>query len=63
MCVIGYHMLDVQLVLRQVLKNVWTEPLGDKKVRWKCRGFEKRISVYTDRTVILVGTMKCCLYF
>ncbi|XP_032911808.1 poly(A)-specific ribonuclease PNLDC1 isoform X2 [Catharus ustulatus] len=31
----GYHMLDVQLVLRQALENVWTEPLGDKKVMVK----------------------------
>ncbi|XP_058275809.1 poly(A)-specific ribonuclease PNLDC1 isoform X1 [Hirundo rustica] len=31
----GYHMLDIQLVLRQALENVWTEPLGDKKVMVK----------------------------
>ncbi|KAF4796295.1 poly(A)-specific ribonuclease PARN-like domain-containing protein 1 isoform X3 [Turdus rufiventris] len=31
----AYHMLDVQLVLRQALENVWTEPLGDKKVMVK----------------------------
>ncbi|NWY65524.1 PNDC1 ribonuclease, partial [Erithacus rubecula] len=31
----GYHMLEVQLVLRQALKNVWTEPVGDKKVMVK----------------------------
>ncbi|KAI1240928.1 hypothetical protein IHE44_0009378 [Lamprotornis superbus] len=31
----GYHMLEVQLVLRQALENVWTEPLGDKKVMVK----------------------------
>ncbi|NXL41650.1 PNDC1 ribonuclease, partial [Podilymbus podiceps] len=28
----GYQMFEVQLVLRQALQNVWTEPLGDKKV-------------------------------
>ncbi|NXB76123.1 PNDC1 ribonuclease, partial [Donacobius atricapilla] len=31
----GYHMLEVQLVLRQALENVWTEPLGDRKVMVK----------------------------
>ncbi|NXP57283.1 PNDC1 ribonuclease, partial [Chloropsis cyanopogon] len=31
----GYHMIDIQLVLRQALENVWTEPLGDKKVMVK----------------------------
>ncbi|NWV42927.1 PNDC1 ribonuclease, partial [Grantiella picta] len=31
----GYHMLDVQLVLRQALQNVWTKPLGDKKLMVK----------------------------
>ncbi|NWY24184.1 PNDC1 ribonuclease, partial [Pheucticus melanocephalus] len=31
----GYHMIEVQLVLRQALENVWTEPLGDKKVMVK----------------------------
>ncbi|NXD22508.1 PNDC1 ribonuclease, partial [Spelaeornis formosus] len=31
----GYHMLEVQMVLRQALENVWTEPLGDKKVMVK----------------------------
>ncbi|NWW65572.1 PNDC1 ribonuclease, partial [Ifrita kowaldi] len=31
----GYHVLEVQLVLRQALENVWTEPLGDKKVMVK----------------------------
>ncbi|KAF2974377.1 hypothetical protein EK904_009937, partial [Melospiza melodia maxima] len=30
-----YHMIEVQLVLRQALENVWTEPLGDKKVMVK----------------------------
>ncbi|NWT05404.1 PNDC1 ribonuclease, partial [Mionectes macconnelli] len=30
-----YHMLEVQLVLRQALQNVWTEPLGSKKVMVK----------------------------
>uniref|UniRef100_A0A8C5U2Y5 PARN like, ribonuclease domain containing 1 n=1 Tax=Malurus cyaneus samueli TaxID=2593467 RepID=A0A8C5U2Y5_9PASS len=33
--VIGYHVLEVQLVLRQALQNVWTEPLGDKKLMVK----------------------------
>lgn len=47
-CLIGYQMLDVQLVLRQALENVWTEPLGDTKVRWKYGPFEKRISIWTD---------------
>ncbi|KFQ36117.1 Poly(A)-specific ribonuclease PARN-like domain-containing protein 1, partial [Mesitornis unicolor] len=28
----GYQMLEVQLLLRQALQNVWTQPLGDKKV-------------------------------
>ncbi|XP_065536544.1 poly(A)-specific ribonuclease PNLDC1 isoform X3 [Lathamus discolor] len=28
----GYQMLEVQLVLRQALQNVWTQPLGIKKV-------------------------------
>ncbi|NWH65879.1 PNDC1 ribonuclease, partial [Geococcyx californianus] len=28
----GYQMFEVQLVLRRALQNVWTEPLGDKKV-------------------------------
>ncbi|NXL57311.1 PNDC1 ribonuclease, partial [Chordeiles acutipennis] len=31
----GYHLFEVQLVLRQALQNVWTEPLGDKKVMVK----------------------------
>ncbi|NWV67413.1 PNDC1 ribonuclease, partial [Malurus elegans] len=31
----GYHVLEVQLVLRQALQNIWTEPLGDKKVMVK----------------------------
>ncbi|NXB88435.1 PNDC1 ribonuclease, partial [Vidua chalybeata] len=31
----GYHMIEVQLVLRQALENVWTEPLEDKKVMVK----------------------------
>ncbi|NXF82304.1 PNDC1 ribonuclease, partial [Sclerurus mexicanus] len=30
-----YHVLEVQLVLRQGLQNVWTEPLGNKKVMVK----------------------------
>lgn len=29
-------MLEVQLVLRQALQNVWTQSVGIKKVRWKC---------------------------
>ncbi|NXA10453.1 PNDC1 ribonuclease, partial [Sapayoa aenigma] len=29
------HMLEVQMVLRQALQNVWTEPLGYKKLRVK----------------------------
>lgn len=41
----GYQMFDVQLVLRQALQNVWTQPLGDKKVGWKCGPFEKRVSI------------------
>ncbi|NWR56736.1 PNDC1 ribonuclease, partial [Bucorvus abyssinicus] len=28
----GCQMFEVQLVLRQALQNVWTQPLGDKKV-------------------------------
>lgn len=28
-------MFEVQLVLRKALQNVWTQPLGDKKVRWE----------------------------
>ncbi|NXC42348.1 PNDC1 ribonuclease, partial [Penelope pileata] len=31
----GSHMLDVQLVLRQALQNVWTQPLGDSEVMVK----------------------------
>ncbi|KAM6081765.1 poly(A)-specific ribonuclease PNLDC1 isoform 3-T3 [Chlamydotis macqueenii] len=31
----GYQMFEVQLVLRQALKNVWTQPLEDKKVMVK----------------------------
>ncbi|NXF18956.1 PNDC1 ribonuclease, partial [Rhodinocichla rosea] len=38
----GYHMIDVQLVLRQALENVWTEPLGDKKVMVKKVSPERR---------------------
>ncbi|NWR43432.1 PNDC1 ribonuclease, partial [Regulus satrapa] len=38
----GYHMLEVQLVLRQALKNVWTEPLADKKVMVKKVSPERR---------------------
>ncbi|NXK85522.1 PNDC1 ribonuclease, partial [Formicarius rufipectus] len=30
-----YNVLEVQLVLRQALQNVWTEPLGNKKVMVK----------------------------
>ncbi|XP_056344048.1 poly(A)-specific ribonuclease PNLDC1 isoform X4 [Oenanthe melanoleuca] len=39
----GYHLLEVQLVLRQALKNVWTEPLGDKKVMVKKVNPQQRI--------------------
>ncbi|NXN99988.1 PNDC1 ribonuclease, partial [Rhinopomastus cyanomelas] len=28
----GWQMLQVQLVLREALQNVWTQPVGDKKV-------------------------------
>ncbi|NXW89920.1 PNDC1 ribonuclease, partial [Alopecoenas beccarii] len=31
----GYQMLEVQLVLRQALQNVWTQTLGEKKVMVK----------------------------
>ncbi|XP_075269832.1 poly(A)-specific ribonuclease PNLDC1 isoform X2 [Opisthocomus hoazin] len=31
----GYQRFEVQLVLRQALQNVWTQPLGDKKVMVK----------------------------
>ncbi|NWI56497.1 PNDC1 ribonuclease, partial [Calyptomena viridis] len=31
----GCHVLEVQLVLRQALENVWTEPLGYKKLMVK----------------------------
>ncbi|NWQ77517.1 PNDC1 ribonuclease, partial [Columbina picui] len=31
----GYQMIELQLVLRQALQNVWTQPLGDKKVMVK----------------------------
>ncbi|NXI45471.1 PNDC1 ribonuclease, partial [Galbula dea] len=31
----GHQMFEVQLVLRQALRNVWTQPLGDKKVMVK----------------------------
>ncbi|XP_055569339.1 poly(A)-specific ribonuclease PNLDC1 isoform X2 [Falco cherrug] len=31
----GYQVFEVQLVLRQALQNVWTQPLGDKKVMVK----------------------------
>ncbi|NXP07124.1 PNDC1 ribonuclease, partial [Thinocorus orbignyianus] len=31
----GYRSFEVQLVLRKGLKNVWTQPLGDKKVMVK----------------------------
>ncbi|XP_051470869.1 poly(A)-specific ribonuclease PNLDC1 isoform X2 [Apus apus] len=31
----GYQMFEVQLVLRQGLQNVWTQPLGDGKVMVK----------------------------
>ncbi|XP_075002356.1 poly(A)-specific ribonuclease PNLDC1 isoform X2 [Calonectris borealis] len=31
----GYQMFEVQLVLRQALQNVWTQPLGHKKVMVK----------------------------
>ncbi|KAM6405481.1 poly(A)-specific ribonuclease PNLDC1 isoform 1-T1 [Pluvialis apricaria] len=31
----GYQMFEVQLVLRKALQNVWTQPLGDKKVMVK----------------------------
>ncbi|NXQ33214.1 PNDC1 ribonuclease, partial [Alaudala cheleensis] len=38
----GYYMLEVQLVLRQALENVWMEPLGDKKVMVKKVSPERR---------------------
>ncbi|NXY01024.1 PNDC1 ribonuclease, partial [Pteruthius melanotis] len=38
----GYHVIEVQLVLRQSLENVWTEPLGDKKVMVKKVSPERR---------------------
>ncbi|XP_074024813.1 poly(A)-specific ribonuclease PNLDC1 [Numenius arquata] len=31
----GYQIFEVQLVLREALQNVWTQPLGDKKVMVK----------------------------
>ncbi|NXY42263.1 PNDC1 ribonuclease, partial [Ceuthmochares aereus] len=31
----GYQVFEVQLILRQALQNVWTEPLGDKKIMVK----------------------------
>ncbi|NXN21313.1 PNDC1 ribonuclease, partial [Nycticryphes semicollaris] len=31
----GYQIFEVQLVLRNALQNVWTQPLGDKKVMVK----------------------------
>ncbi|XP_026701865.1 poly(A)-specific ribonuclease PNLDC1 isoform X2 [Athene cunicularia] len=31
----GFQVFEVQLVLRQALQNVWTQPLGDKKVMVK----------------------------
>ncbi|KFQ17116.1 Poly(A)-specific ribonuclease PARN-like domain-containing protein 1, partial [Merops nubicus] len=31
----NYQLFEVQLVLRQALQNVWTQPLGDKKVMVK----------------------------
>ncbi|NXX63430.1 PNDC1 ribonuclease, partial [Scopus umbretta] len=31
----GYQMFEVQLVLRRALQNVWTQPLGDKKIMVK----------------------------
>ncbi|KFP84769.1 Poly(A)-specific ribonuclease PARN-like domain-containing protein 1, partial [Apaloderma vittatum] len=31
----GHQMFEVQLVLRQALQNIWTQPLGDKKVMVK----------------------------
>ncbi|KAK2531434.1 Pnldc1 [Columba guinea] len=38
----GYQMFEVQLVLRQALQNVWTQPLGDKKVMVKKVSFQHR---------------------
>nr|XP_021150394.1 poly(A)-specific ribonuclease PNLDC1 isoform X6 [Columba livia] len=38
----GYQMFEVQLVLRQALQNVWTQPLGDKKVIVKKVSFQHR---------------------
>uniref|UniRef100_A0A8C3KBB7 PARN like, ribonuclease domain containing 1 n=1 Tax=Calidris pygmaea TaxID=425635 RepID=A0A8C3KBB7_9CHAR len=32
---LGYQVFEVQLVLREALQNVWTQPLGDKKVMVK----------------------------
>lgn len=48
-------MLDVQLVLRQALPNVWTEPLGDNEV--SCT----RVSTLVGRTDIPTVILKCCL--
>ncbi|XP_071596585.1 poly(A)-specific ribonuclease PNLDC1 isoform X1 [Heliangelus exortis] len=31
----GYQMIEVQLVLRHALQNIWTQPLGDRKVMVK----------------------------
>lgn len=38
-------MLEVQLVLREALQNVWTQPLEDSEVSWKLGPFEKRVSI------------------
>lgn len=38
-------MLEVQLVLRQALQNVWTQPLEDGEVSWKLGPFEEGISI------------------
>ncbi|XP_064303028.1 poly(A)-specific ribonuclease PNLDC1 isoform X2 [Phalacrocorax carbo] len=58
----GYQMFEVQLVLRQALQNVWTQPLGDKKVRWKHGPFENRVSIqtaakYLDMEVLVLGAL------
>lgn len=53
--VLDSQMLDVQLVLRQALPNVWTEPLGDNEV--SCT----RVSTLVGRTDIPTVILKCCL--
>ncbi|NWI70614.1 PNDC1 ribonuclease, partial [Todus mexicanus] len=44
-----YQVLEVQLVLRQALQNVWTQPLGDRKIMVKKVSLQHRQHLENSR--------------